>query len=654
MPLQPEIDNIRSRLINVAILATLIFITPAVASSVLRINQIGWHPIYLLHLTVTGGFLILFPFRNRIPLKVKTHVYLIFFMVMSLMGLISFKMAGGYYLVFVCIVLATLMYGHRLGVVYFAVYLIGISIIGYLHNKGILNNKLDFNTYLNNGSTWATGVFGHSFVILIIIYSAHQFYKLFTETIETLNKRSSDLRYSEERFRKFMENYPFPITIKNEALQYVYTNKAAADNAAIEVQDSDSKAIPQTYPESVAKKLSETDQEVFSKNEFVIVDVDGELERSGHQYYRVIKFPLEGPEGNTFIGSITINNTPQMLAEKGLEISEKKYELIFNGSIDGFVFYNQDLIILECNQSFCNMLGFSLDEIRQKSLVEITDPSCLGYEEKLLEKRQQNEKGQFGLIEKIYTHKNGSGIPVELNINKVELAEDTFFWAVVRDISERKKLEQELFRVMIESEEQERERYAKELHDGLGPILSTCKIYFHSFIKAKDDGKREDYARRTEELLEDAFNTITEISNNLSPDILRKYGLEHALNAFTKKLKMVTKISITIESNLSDRLDETIEFTIYRTLVELINNSVKHSEAEEIELHLFREGRSLHIAYRDNGIGFDYEQAKLSHKTFGLINMENRIRKIGGEYNLISSPGQGVNAFIGINVTAHD
>ena len=203
-------------------------------------------------------------------------------------------------------------------------------------------------------------------------------------------------------------------------------------------------------------------------------------------------------------------------------------------------------------------------------------------------------------------------------------------------------MQRQLYKTMIESEERERERYAKELHDGLGPILSTCKIYFYSLNVIKDKKKQKQYINRAGELLEDALLSIKEISNNLSPHILRNYGLTHALHSFTAKLAVLPDTQVFIQSELNDRFSEIIEFTLYRTLVELINNSVKHSKAQKIELHLKKEKNFLHIVFSDNGIGFNYNELKQHGDGFGLLNLEHRINEIGGEYYFYSQPGIGV------------
>lgn len=207
---------------------------------------------------------------------------------------------------------------------------------------------------------------------------------------------------------------------------------------------------------------------------------------------------------------------------------------------------------------------------------------------------------------------------------------------------------------MIFSEENERERYAKELHDGLGPLLSTGMIYLHILKDEHDHALIKEYSNRAYNLLEDATKTVKEISNNLSPLILKEYGLAHALRSFIEKVEHATLIKFKINDELTERFPEIIEFTIYRSFVELINNSLKYSRANEVVIDFKYEHQTALFYYKDNGEGFDYESTISNERGFGLMNIENRINKIGGQYNYITAPGKGVQVSIKLTINEND
>jgi signal transduction histidine kinase len=204
-------------------------------------------------------------------------------------------------------------------------------------------------------------------------------------------------------------------------------------------------------------------------------------------------------------------------------------------------------------------------------------------------------------------------------------------------------LEQQIFNSEILSEERERERFAKELHDGLGPILSTCKIYLHSLNEMLAD--QRDFLKISERaliLLDDALASIKEISNNLSPHVLRNFGLVQAVIAFTHNLENISDLKFEVHYNYDERLNEIIEFTAYRIITELINNSVKYAEASLIVIDINLNKPHLSVSYSDNGKGFDPDTNTKQKRGFGLSNIETRISKFNGDYSYKTAPGKGV------------
>lgn len=325
-----------------------------------------------------------------------------------------------------------------------------------------------------------------------------------------------------------------------------------------------------------------------------------------------------------------------------LKKSEKRCRAIFEGSYDGIVFSNSIGNIVLGNRSISNMLGYSQGELCN---MRIEDILPLNSEEReklqtLYKKLEADGESEYLELEIITKDKNL--LPVEISLHKLKLEENTFNWAVIRDVSERKRLEQKIFETMVGAEEKERERYAKEFHDILGPLLSTAIIYMHSIQPKDEPEKIIKFRNRVIDLLEETIQNIRSISNNLSHEALSRYGLEAAIGSFTERLKPVTGIKFNISSDLEKRLPETTEFTLYRTLIELVNNTIKHAHATHVAIAFQQINGKLRILYNDDGQGFEYEKKKKEHIGFGLANLESRIRKIGGYYNYFSKPGGGV------------
>lgn len=655
--LQPDISTIKEKLINTTILGATIFLFPTVAIIISRAVLIGWAPIFNFYIALSILLFALFVLRNKITVTYKSIIFLFIFLAISLFEMVTFNLVGGMYAIFIGVVLSALVFGFRTGFLYAVVFILGFSIIGFMYSKEILVPVMDLNEYVRKPITWISKIAGYSFTLLVILYLTNLFYNLFSETITSLTKKTTDLKetlknleFSEERFKQFVNNYPFPITIKDQSLNYVFGNKAFLMQTGVSSDEFGHISLDNYFNNEQANKILKGNRYVVENRKYIELEIEQDLPGNQKRYFNLIKYPIKGVDGELMIGAMNIDSTEMKLAEKKLEISEKKYRSIFEGSLDGFVFTNEERIILECNNSFCEMLGYRKKELTGKTFYEITPSEQHTVEANLLEERNFQETGYSGIFEKEYIHKNGHLVPVELNVHKLKLGDELYYWAVIRNITERKQFDRKLYKAMTESEERERERYARELHDGLGPLLSTGKIYCHTLKNEKNEEKRELYLNRTIQLLNESLKSIKEISNNLSPDILRKYGLSEAIKTFISKIKGMQSININFLSKLDCRIAEASEFTIYRTIVELINNSIKHAEATEINVETYEQDKHLFVHYTDNGKGFDYEQFKTTHPGFGLLSLENRINKIGGTYHYHSEVGKGVNVNISVKL----
>ena len=213
---------------------------------------------------------------------------------------------------------------------------------------------------------------------------------------------------------------------------------------------------------------------------------------------------------------------------------------------------------------------------------------------------------------------------------------------------DRLRTEKRVLNAIINTEENERRRFANDLHDGLGPILSTVKMSLSSLNGSVDIPSRTIILNNTNHLVNEAINTIKDISNNLSPHVLSNFGLASAISAFTAKINQTKAIQIDFKSNMEDkRLENDKEVVIYRAACELINNSILHSGASRIEIELNKHEKFITLQFYDNGRGFDTSSLnKEDNKGMGLSNIETRVRTVEGIFILESTPGKGTSALI--------
>lgn len=212
---------------------------------------------------------------------------------------------------------------------------------------------------------------------------------------------------------------------------------------------------------------------------------------------------------------------------------------------------------------------------------------------------------------------------------------------IIKDITERKKLERQILNSIIETEEKERIRFSQEIHDGIGPILSSAKMYLQWAAETQNLETITKFLQKSTSLVDDATKASREISQKLSPHILQSFGLETALSNFIDNTKNARHLNINFSSNLKERFDAQKETVIYRVITESMNNTLKHAMASTITIALTVENDNLLLLYSDDGAGFDIDQVSLSKKGMGLFNMKNRVEALGGVYQLESSPGSG-------------
>jgi len=240
----------------------------------------------------------------------------------------------------------------------------------------------------------------------------------------------------------------------------------------------------------------------------------------------------------------------------------------------------------------------------------------------------------------------GIAISIVISIG-VWLLRDIFYtWK--RAELERKISERRVLNAIIRTEERERKRFAKDVHDGIGPLLSTIKLYINELI-SEDVTKTEkeesiDYINK---LIDDALSGIRTISNNLTPRVIHEYGLVSAINEFCNSINKTHKLSIEFKSPQKLNLSNHIEINLFRIINELVNNTLKHANASKACISIKEEDNHIIFVYYDNGKGFDYSRyVEAKQKGDGINNILTRVQSMDGEITIETSVGHGINVRI--------
>ncbi len=218
----------------------------------------------------------------------------------------------------------------------------------------------------------------------------------------------------------------------------------------------------------------------------------------------------------------------------------------------------------------------------------------------------------------------------------------------IADITNIKEAEYVALNSMLEGQEMERKRIAREIHDGIGPLLSTVKMNLANIegdINHLDPDVQQKF-KKSYQLIDEAANDLRSISHNLMPKVLADFGLQEALESLCEKISLAKKVNVKfIHNNENFDLDEVSELGLYRICQELINNSLKHAQSKNIFIQIFQNKDLIRLTYEDDGKGFDLDQIG---EGLGLMNIENRVKALAGELIIDSSVGNGMSATVEI------
>ena len=204
---------------------------------------------------------------------------------------------------------------------------------------------------------------------------------------------------------------------------------------------------------------------------------------------------------------------------------------------------------------------------------------------------------------------------------------------------------------VLRAEERSKQHFSKELHDGMGPLLSSAKMSLSALSQDGLSEQQRELLSNTIYILDQALRSVREISNNLSPQVLVDFGLSQAVQNFTSRLSVMHGVVIRFNTTLTtERFDGDVEVIVYRVICELINNSLKHSGCTDIVLNLEYQDNTLTLNYADNGRGFDPET--VTDCGMGLSNISSRISSLGGTFTINSAKGMGFKATAQVQVNS--
>ncbi|GAA0875141.1 PAS domain-containing protein [Wandonia haliotis] len=311
--------------------------------------------------------------------------------------------------------------------------------------------------------------------------------------------------------------------------------------------------------------------------------------------------------------------------------SEEEFRLLFEASPLPILLVNDTLQVLRTNNAFLDLYRCSLSDVRQ---MKLTDFLAEDESDRRVEYAVKNQReSQFRHITA-----DGNVLYVSQLAARTTFRGEEVYTIIIKDETEKYLFEQEKLKIVEETLEGERERFSRELHDGLAQHLVALNFYV-SQLSGISEGSDEVVAN-AQSMIKTSLDMTRAMCYNLTPPELEK-GLVAGLKAMFDRLGSVTEVEmkLNVSDLITDKAWEQVDhYSVYRMVQEFVNNSVKHSECKQIECNFDLSDDDLVILVEDNGKGFQRDEIKPG---LGLKNLEQRA--IAAEINLEfkSNPGEG-------------
>ncbi len=344
-------------------------------------------------------------------------------------------------------------------------------------------------------------------------------------------------------------------------------------------------------------------------------------------------------DGRMFTGLVR-DITERKRSEAALRESEQRMRAILETAVEGIVTIDERGVVELLNPAACRIFGYSPHEvIGQNVSVLMPAPYHESHDSYIGNYVRTGHAKIIGIgREVVGRRKDGSVFPMELSISEVRLADRRLFTGFVRDISERRQLEQ----AVAAAAEQERARIARELHDGLGQQLGGLLFMMNGLqrdLKSAHAKQAETAAQLSKELAT-AITQARNLSHELYAVPPQPDGLVEALGNLAERVAAERGIACAFAGEAALLVhNQAVASHLYRIAQEAVQNALKHSRATRIDIELTQRRDGLELSVRDNGIGFPTGR---NSRGLGLHTMEQRARLIGGQLFVHSKPDGGV------------
>jgi PAS domain S-box-containing protein len=349
---------------------------------------------------------------------------------------------------------------------------------------------------------------------------------------------------------------------------------------------------------------------------------------------------------------VAVDVTERVRLEEALQESEIRFRTIFEGAAVGVALADMEGRLIEANPALQKFLRYSEEELLGMTFTQVTHPEDVATDVRLYRELKADQRRHYQ-IEKRYIRKDGEVVWGHLTVSLVRGAEGQPRFAVgmVEDITDRKEMEAVLVdtqRKLAQSQEEERLRIARELHDGAVQQLLGIT---YELARQQQTLSNSVNGLSSEAIRQEVLQVVTQLRgliSELRPAGLEEFGLTTALEGYVAGLMRhwgpeMPAVDLDLDE-CGTSLPPSVALALFRAAQEALRNALKHAQAQHIAMRLRLLADEVVLSVRDDGCGFcvpgnlnEFAQ----HNHFGLIGIAEHVALVGGQLNICSEPGAG-------------
>jgi PAS domain S-box-containing protein len=456
---------------------------------------------------------------------------------------------------------------------------------------------------------------------------------------------------AEENYKILFYNNPLPMwTYDSESLRFLDVNNAAIQHYGYSREEFQSMTIKDIRPAEDLKSLLSVLAD-FKEIDFVQGTWRHKKKNGELIYVEVATNKLERNNENIVL-VITNDITDRVKVQNELIKSNERFSYAAKASSDALWEWNIVTGEVYISEAYTELFGWRVNDYRKfdewHDYIHPADKqdTIEGYYKAIEDHRIRSWSKEYRYLKSDDTYATVIDKAIILRDNNGKAVKVI---GAIQDITERKRLEQELLRkelerqkainqATVDTQEQERSEIGKELHDNVNQVLTTTKLYLD--LALSNSELKDELIEKSKKNISNIIKEIRQLSRSLMDPSIGDLGLIDSIDDLIESINLTKKLQVrlTADREIESLLSSNHKLTVFRIIQEVLNNAIRHSQATKVSINFAMANNMAEIIIEDDGIGF---YPALIKKGAGLKNIENRIYLINGNCSILSAPGSG-------------